>query len=97
MQKPVQEKWAALGGFTPHKEVLQSDTFKKATPFNEASPQVSHTSAISGQCRNTLELLEVCQTNWSEAISKIKTPKEALDTISRKHEEIFEDAGYYDE
>ena len=97
MQKPVQEKWAALGGFTPHKEVLQSDTFKKATPFNEAFaasfPYLRDFWAVPEYA----ELLEVCQTNWSEAISKIKTPKEALDTISRKHEEIFEDAGYYDE
>ena len=36
MQKPVQEKWAQLGGFTPHKEVLQSEVFLNATPFNKA-------------------------------------------------------------
>ena len=97
MQKPVQEKWAALGGFTPHKEVLQSDTFKTATPFNEAFaasfPYLRDFWAVPEYA----ELLEVCQTNWSEAISKIKSAKDALDTIARKHEEIFEDAGYYDE
>lgn len=97
MQKPVQEKWAQLGGFTPHKEVLQSDTFKQATPFNEAFaasfPYLRDFWAVPEYA----ELLEVCQTNWSEAISKIKSAKEALDTIARKHEEIFEDAGYYDE
>ncbi len=96
MQKPVQEKWAALGGFTPHKEVLQSDTFKMATPFNEAFaasfPYLRDFWAVPEYA----ELLEACQTNWSEAISKIKSPKEALDAIARKHEEIFEDAGYYD-
>ena len=97
MQKPVQEKWAALGGFTPHKEVLQSDIFKTATPFNEAFaasfPYLRDFWAVPEYA----ELLEVCQTNWSEAISKIKSAKEALDAIARKHEEIFEDAGYYDE
>ena len=36
MQKPVQEKWAQLGGFTPHEEVLQSEVFLNATPFNRA-------------------------------------------------------------
>ena len=97
MQKPVQEKWAALGGFTPHKEVLQSDTFKMATPFNEAFaasfPYLRDFWAVPEYA----ELLEACQTNWSEVISEIKSPKEALDAIARKHEEIFEDAGYYDE
>ena len=97
MQKPVQEKWAQLGGFTPHKEVLQSDAFKQATPFNaafaESFPYLRDFWAVPEYA----ELLEACQTNWSEAISKIKSAKEALDAIAHKHEEIFEDAGYYDE
>ncbi|MDE0314289.1 MAG: extracellular solute-binding protein [Candidatus Poribacteria bacterium] len=97
MQKPVQEKWAKLGGFTPHKEVLQSDTFKKATPFNEAFaasfPYLRDFWAVPEYA----ELLEVCQTNWNEAITKIKSAKDALNSIARKHEEIFEDAGYYDD
>lgn len=96
MQKPVQEKWAKLGGFTPHKEVLQSDTFKNASPFNEAFaasfPYLRDFWAVPEYA----ELLEVCQTNWSQAISKIKSAKDALNAIARKHEEIFEDAGYYD-
>ena len=96
MQKPVQEKWAKLGGFTPHKEVLQSETFKTASPFNEAFaasfPYLRDFWAVPEYA----ELLEVCQTNWSEAISKIKSAKEALNTIARKHEEIFEESGYYD-
>lgn len=90
MQKSVQEKWAKLGGFTPLKEILQSDAFKNATPYNEAFaasfPYLRDFWAVPQYA----ELLEVCQTNWSEAITNIKTPKEALDTIAEKHEEIFE-------
>jgi hypothetical protein len=41
--------------------------------------------------------LEACQTNWSAAIVGAKDPKKSLDAIVRKHEEIFEDAGYYNE
>ena len=86
-----------LGGFTPHKEVLQSDTFKKATPFNEAFaasfPYLRDFWAVPEYA----ELLDACQTHWNAAISKIESPKEALDAIARKHEIIFEDAGYYDE
>lgn len=97
IQKPVQEKWAKLGGFTPHKEVLKSDTFLNATPYNKAFaasfPYLRDFWAIPEYA----ELLEACQTNWSAAIVGAKDPKKALDAIVRKHEEIFEDAGYYDE
>ena len=96
MQKPVQEKWAMLGGFTPHKEVLQSDVFLNATPFNKAFaasfPYLRDFWAIPEYA----ELLEACQTNWNAAIVGLKSAKEALDEIARKHEAIFEDAGYYD-
>ncbi len=90
MQKSIQEKWAKLGGFTPLKEILQSDDFKNATPYNEAFaasfPYLRDFWAIPQYAK----LLEACQTNWNEAIIGIKTPKEALDTIAEKHEEIFE-------
>ncbi len=32
----VQKKWADLGGYTTNKAVLESDEFRKATPYNEA-------------------------------------------------------------
>lgn len=92
MQKPVQEKWATLGGFTPMKEVLESDTFKNATPYNEAFaasfPYLRDFWAVPEYA----QLLSVCQTNWSEAISGIKSSKDALDAIAQKHEEIFTEA-----
>ena len=97
IQKPVQEKWAKLGGFTPHKEVLKSDTFLNATPYNKAFaasfPYLRDFWAIPEYA----DLLEACQTNWSAAIVGAKDPKKSLDAIVRKHEEIFEDAGYYNE
>ena len=42
------------------------------------------------------ELLAACQTGWNQVIIGSKSAKEALDEIARKHEAIFEDAGYYD-
>ena len=92
MQKSVQEKWAKLGGFTPVKEILESDAFKKATPYNEAFaasfPYLRDFWAVPEYA----ELLHECQTNWSAAVTGQKTPKEALDTIAQKHEEIFAEA-----
>lgn len=96
MQKPVQEKWAQLGGFTPHEEVLQSEVFLNATPFNRAFaasfPYLRDFWAVPEYA----ELLEACQTGWNQVIIGSKSAKEALDEIARKHEAIFEDAGYYD-
>jgi multiple sugar transport system substrate-binding protein len=97
MQKPVQEKWAVLGGFTPHKEVLQSDTFLNATPFNKAFAASFPYLRDFWGVPEYAELLEACQTNWNAAIVGLKSAKDALDEIARKHEVIFEDAGYYDE
>jgi multiple sugar transport system substrate-binding protein len=97
MQKPVQEKWAVLGGFTPHKEVLQSDTFLDATPFNRAFAASFPYLRDFWGVPEYAELLEACQTNWNAAIVGLKSAKDALDEIARKHEVIFEDAGYYDE
>jgi multiple sugar transport system substrate-binding protein len=96
MQKPVQEKWAILGGFTPHKEVLESDLFLNATPYNRAFaasfPYLRDFWAVPeyGQ------LLDACQTNWNAVIVGSKSAKAALDEIARKHEQIFEENGYYD-
>ena len=97
MQKPVQEKWAKLGGFTPHKEVLESDLFLNATPYNKAFaasfPYLRDFWAVPEYG----ELLDACQTNWNAVIVGSKSAKEALDEIARKHEQIFEENGYYDE
>ena len=36
IQKDVQKRWADLGGYTCHAEVLKSKEFRNATPYNEA-------------------------------------------------------------
>jgi len=97
IQKPVQEKWAKFGGFTPLKEVLRSDTFMNATPFNHAFAESFPYLRDFWAVPEYAELLEVCQTNWSAVIVGTKSPKAALEEIARKHKQIFEDAGYYDE
>ena len=89
IQKPVQEKWAELGGFTPHKEVLESDAFMNATPFNkafvESFPHLRDFWAVPVYA----DLLNVCQKNWNAAVVGDMDAKEALDDIAQKHEEIF--------
>ena len=36
IQDDVQQKWADLGGYTCSAKVLESEAFRKATPYNEA-------------------------------------------------------------
>ena len=96
MQKPVQEKWALFSGSTPNREVLQSETFKTATPFNEVFAASFPYLRDFWRVPEYAELLQACQMNWSEVISKIKSTKDALDIVTRRHERIFKEAGYYD-
>jgi multiple sugar transport system substrate-binding protein len=95
IQKPVQEKWAKMGGFTPHKEVLKSETFLNATPYNQAFaasfPYLRDFWAVPEYA----ELLDVCQKYLNAAIIGTMTPKEAMDKIAKEHERIFQKAGYY--
>ncbi|MBM3240134.1 extracellular solute-binding protein [Candidatus Poribacteria bacterium] len=95
IQKPVQEKWAQLGGFTPHKEVLKSDAFLNATPYNKAFSDSFPYLRDFWAVPEYAELIEVCQTNWNAAIVGTITPKEAMDTVTKEHERIFREAGYY--
>jgi len=36
IQPEVQQRWADLGGYTAHAETLSSESFRNATPYNEA-------------------------------------------------------------
>lgn len=95
IQKPIQEKWAKLGGFTPHKEVLQSDTFMNATPYNRAFADSFPYLRDFWAMPEYAKLLEVCQTNWNGVVVGQMEPKAAMDGIAKRHEEIFKEAGYY--
>jgi multiple sugar transport system substrate-binding protein len=95
IQKPVQEKWAQLGGFTPHKEVLASDAFLNATPYNKAFSDSFPYLRDFWAVPEYAELLDICQINWNAAIVGTITPKEAMDKIAKEHERVFREAGYY--
>ena len=84
-----------MGGFTPHKEVLNSEAFLNATPYNKAFSSSFPYLRDFWAVPEYAELLEVCQTNWNAAIVGTITPKEAMDTIAKEHERIFQEAGYY--
>ena len=95
IQKPVQEKWAEMGGLTPYDEVLKSEAFLRATRYNKAFsdsfPHLRDFWAVPEYA----ELLQECQTTWNSVLTGQMEAQAAMDALAEKHEAIFEAAGYY--
>jgi multiple sugar transport system substrate-binding protein len=92
--KPVQEKWAALGGYTTNNEVLASDTFKNATPYNAAFAETMNFVKDFWNIPEYGELLPIAQREFSKYVIEGQgTAKEALDNIAKEHTEILKKAG----
>lgn len=94
-KEDTQAKWAALGGYTCNINVLKTETFLKAQPFN---PAFAETMTFVKDFWNIPEfgtLLQVTQAQFSKFIVEGKgTAKEAMDTIATEHEKILKEAGY---
>jgi len=94
-QESVQEKWAALGGYTCNSNVLESDTFLNATPFN---PAFATTMTFVKDFFNIPpygQLLEVSQREWSKfVVEGTGTAQEAMDTIAAEWTTILTDTGF---
>jgi multiple sugar transport system substrate-binding protein len=92
-KEDVQRKWAELGGYTCNRKILESEEFRKATPFNAAFadslPLVRDFWAVP----EYNELLDSCQKHWNAAVAGIEQPKAALDAMAKEHTEIFRKAG----
>ncbi len=88
----TQKKWAALGGLSCNKQVLASDEFKKATPFNAVFAESVPFLRDFYNNPKYAELLESTQTQWNAAAAGTATPKDAMDTIAKTHTQILKDA-----
>ena len=93
-QKDIQSEWAKLGGYTCNKEVLASEEFLNATPFN---PAFAETMTFVKDFWNVPvygELLEITQREFSQYIVEGQgTAEEAMNTIAEEHQRILEEAG----
>ncbi|MDW8317253.1 MAG: extracellular solute-binding protein [Anaerolineae bacterium] len=94
-REDIQAKWAELGGYTCNANVLKSDVFLKATPFN---PAFAETMTFVKDFWNIPEygqLLEVTQRELSKfVVEGVGTAKETMDTIAAEHDKILRAAGY---
>jgi multiple sugar transport system substrate-binding protein len=90
----VQQKWAALGGYTCNANVLKSKAFLADTPYNQAFYETMFMVKDFWAVPEYAELLEICQRNWHQYVVEGKgTAKEAMDGIANDWEAIFKKKG----
>lgn len=92
IRKDTQEKFAAHGGLTTHREVIQTDMFKQATPYNAA---YSDSIELVHDYWNTPSydaLLLISQKYLNAYITGATslTAKDILDTIVREWQPILQ-------
>jgi multiple sugar transport system substrate-binding protein len=94
-QKDIQAEWARLGGYTCNIEVLQSQEFLDATPFN---PAFAETMTFVKDFWNIPvygELLRISQTELGNFIVGGQgTAQETMDRIAEQHQQILEEGGF---
>jgi len=94
-QDDTQTKWAALGGYTCNKKVLQSDTFMKAQPYNPAFAETMTFVKDFWNIPAYAQLLTVSQAEFSKFVVEGQgTAKEAMDNIAAQHDKILREGGY---
>jgi len=93
-QEEIQLEWAALGGYTCNANVLESDTFLNATPFN---PAFAETMTIVKDFWNVPvydPLLQSANREFGAFVVEGQgTAQEAMDAIAAEHTTILQEAG----
>ena len=93
----VQLKWAKMGGYSCHTATIESEAFLNATPYNKAFKESMNIMRDWWACPEYGELLETFSKEVGAYIVKDEgTAKGALDRVTKKWTEIFDEAGYYD-
>jgi len=93
LKRETQEKWITKeAGFTANVAILDSDAFKKATPYNEPFSQSMNYLQDFWNVPSYNELLSSAAQRLGEALDGVKQPLEALSLIATEHERIFKEA-----
>jgi multiple sugar transport system substrate-binding protein len=97
-QESVQQRWAALGGYTCNINVLESDEFLKVAPFNAAFAETMTFVKDFWNIPQFGQLLEPTQRNLhAYVVGGEGTAREAMDNIANEHDQILVDAGVLSE
>lgn len=88
-----QEEWITKdAGFTANIDILNSKTFRQATPYN--APFAESLDHVQDFWNVPVynELLAVSQRYLGEAIDGVRPSQEALNLLAKEHNQIFKDA-----
>jgi multiple sugar transport system substrate-binding protein len=93
-QEKIQAEWAKLGGNTCNTNVLASDAFKTATPFNPVFSETMNFVMDFWNIPAYAQLLTVSQTDFSGfVVGGQGTAKSTMDDIATKHDTILRQLG----
>jgi multiple sugar transport system substrate-binding protein len=94
-KEDVQAKWAEMGGYTCNANVLQSDAFLSATPYNPAFAETMTFVMDFWNIPVYGQLMEITQRELSAFIVEgTGTAQEAMDKIAEEHDKILRDEGF---
>ena len=95
-QQDIQKRWAELGGYTCNIEVLQSDEFLNATPYNRAFAETMTFVKDFWNIPEFGQLLEPTQRYLSGFVvaGQYDSAQEALDKLADEQDTILVDTGY---
>jgi len=94
-KEDVQTEWAKLGGYTCNKNVLASQAFLDATPFNPAFATTMGFVMDFWNIPEYAQLLAVTQREFSKfVVEGTGTAQEAMDAIAAEHDKILKETGY---
>lgn len=92
-QVDTQKKWVQKpGGFTANAEILASDDFKKASPYNPAFAQSMDILQDFWNVPVYNELIAATAQQIGEALDGKKSSKDALTALATEHEKILKAA-----
>jgi multiple sugar transport system substrate-binding protein len=95
IKRETQERWAELGGYTCHAELLESEEFRNATPYNEAFYQTMFKVKDFWALPEYAELLtEAADTFYPYVVNGEGTAQETLDKLAATWVETLTAAGY---
>jgi multiple sugar transport system substrate-binding protein len=90
-QKDTQEQWVKKpGGFTANTAILNSDDFKKASPYNAAFSESMDIVQDFWNVPSYNELIAAAAQRLGEALDGKTSAKDALEKLALEHEKILE-------
>lgn len=97
LREETQWKFAEAGQITPDKRVVEDDRFLKLAPINEVVRESLPLLRDFWEIPEYNEMAEYMSRRLNQACLGQITPKEAMDDIAKRHEEILKARGYYRE